>query len=120
MEIVDIEDDSQTYNEPIVDIADDNFMPIKALNTFTRDWVIKARVAQKELRTTKNGGQLLKLELLDSHGTPIEATFFNEDAKNWSTQIEENRVYTFSEGMVKLANKRFTSNNNDFCINFGR
>lgn len=85
MEIVDIGEDSQTYHEPIVDIADDNFMPIKALNTFTRDWVIKARVSQKEMRTTKNGGQLLKLELVDSHGTPIEATFFNDDAKKWNS-----------------------------------
>lgn len=48
---------------------DDNYMPIKALNTFTRDWVIKARVSLKQLRTTQKGGQLLKLELIDSLGS---------------------------------------------------
>jgi hypothetical protein len=32
-------------------------MPIKALNTFTKDWVIKARISSKtEMRQTKKGG----------------------------------------------------------------
>ena len=36
-----------------VDLASNNYMPIKALNTFSRDWIIKARVANKgEKRTT--------------------------------------------------------------------
>ena len=59
----------------------ENFTPIKALTTFTRDWVIKARVVQKsELRNTRNGGKLLKIELVDSMNTHIEATFFNDTA----------------------------------------
>ena len=29
-------------------------------------------------------------------------------------------VYTFQNGMVKLANKRFTSIPNDYCLTFGR
>lgn len=59
----------------------DNFTPIKALSTFTRDWVIKARVVQKsDLKTTRNGGKLMKIELVDSMGTHIEATFFNDAA----------------------------------------
>lgn len=48
---------------------DDNYMPIKALNTFTRDWVIKARVSLKQQRATQKGGQLMKLELIDSLGS---------------------------------------------------
>jgi hypothetical protein len=45
-------------------------MPIKALNTFSRDWMIKARVANKgEKKTTQKGGQLLKIELVDKYGT---------------------------------------------------
>jgi len=29
-------------------------------------------------------------------------------------------VYLFSQGQVKLANKKFSSVNNDFCINFDK
>ena len=51
-----------TYNEdPFA------FTPIKALNTFMKDWCIKARVTQKTpLRTTAKGKSLLKIELLDA------------------------------------------------------
>lgn len=46
------------------------YMPIKALNTFSRDWKIQARVASKtEKRQTKSGGSLLKIELVDMYGT---------------------------------------------------
>lgn len=104
---------------PIKDQASNNYMPIKALNTFTRDWVVKARVSSKgELRTTKNGGKLLKLELVDNYGTAIEATMFNDSAKHFDPMVEENKVYLFSNGYVKLANKKFTSVKNDFSITF--
>ena len=64
--------------------SDDHFTPIKALTTFTRDWVIKARVVQKsDLRNTRTGGKLLKLELVDNMETHIEATFFNDTASHF-------------------------------------
>ena len=95
------------------------YMPIKALNTFSRDWKIQARVSSKaEKRQTRNGGSLLKIELVDMYGTQIEGTFFNEAADMFEPQIYENKVYLFSNGVVKMANKRFTSIRNDFCIVF--
>lgn len=58
------------------------YMPLKALNTFARDWKIQARVASKsEKRTTNKGGSLLKIGLVDMYGTQIEGTFFNEAAE---------------------------------------
>lgn len=46
------------------------YMPLKALNTFARDWKIKARIASKaEKRTTNKGGSLLKISLVDEYGT---------------------------------------------------
>jgi replication factor A1 len=94
-------------------------MPIKALNTFSRDWKIQARVSSKaEKRQTRNGGSLLKIELVDMYGTQIEGTFFNEAADQFEPKILENKVYLFSNGVVKMANKRFTSIKNDFCIVF--
>lgn len=50
-------------------------MPIKALNQFSTDWVIKARVVKKgEVRTWKNArgeGQLVSMDLVDREGTLI-------------------------------------------------
>jgi len=95
------------------------YMPIKALNTFSRDWKIQARVASKsDKRQTRNGGSLLKIELVDMYGTQIEGTFFNEAADIFEHKIQENKVFLFSNGVVKMANKRFTSIKNDFCIVF--
>ena len=60
-------------------------MPIKALNNYIRDWMIKARVANKVFKeTTRNGGALLKIELVDQYGTSIEGTFFKKSAEKFS------------------------------------
>jgi replication factor A1 len=32
--------------------------------------------------------------------------------------LEENKVFNFKSGQVKMANKKFTSIKNDFCITF--
>jgi len=46
------------------------YMPLKALNTFARDWKIQARITSKsEKRTTNKGGSLLKIGLVDMYGT---------------------------------------------------
>jgi len=109
--------------KPIVKIvkasSSDCYMPIKALNTFMKDWTIRARVNNKgELKTTMKGGKLLKIEIIDHFGTPIEGTFFNDAAIKFSEIVNENKVYLFSGGNVKMANKRFTTVKNDFCIIF--
>lgn len=105
--------------KPIEDLASNNYMPIKALNTFMRDWIIKARVAS-EVRNnvTKKGGKMMKIELVDQYGTQIEGTFFNEAADKFEHILKKDSVYLFSNGQVKMANKRFTNLKNDFCIFF--
>ena len=95
------------------------YMPIKAINTFAKDWTIKARVVNKaEKRVTQNAGSLLKITLADSDGTQIEATFFKDSAEKFDKIIQQNKVYLFSDGNVKLANQKFTQVKNDFCIIF--
>lgn len=50
-------------------------------NTFQYDWRIKARVTKKtkkEWKNAKSTGVLLNLELIDSQGSQIQATFFND------------------------------------------
>lgn len=60
------------------------YMPIKALNQFSTDWVIKARIMKKgNMRTWKNDrgeGTIMNIDLIDREGTLIQATGFNETA----------------------------------------
>ena len=62
-------------------------MPISALNSYSRDWVIRARVISKVKKDTKAGGTLLKLILIDSHGSQIEGTFFNKAAEKFEPML---------------------------------
>ena len=100
----------------------DMYMPIKALNQFSHDWVIKARVVKKgDIRSWKNAkgeGRLFNIDLVDREGTLIQATAFNETAEKYAEMLEQDQVYTFMNGTVKLANKRFTSIKNDYCLTF--
>jgi len=62
----------------------------------------------------------LNIELIDFHGTQIVATFFNELANKYDLTLKENSVYLFSNGTVKIANQKYTSIKNDYCIIFDR
>lgn len=100
-----------------------DYMPIKALTQFTNDWVIKARVLKKanlrEWSNPKSSGVLLNFDLVDREGTQIQATAFQEAARTLDGLIEQDSVYTFAGGLVKLANKKFTTIKNDYCLTFG-
>jgi len=103
-------------------VRGENYMPIKHLNSFSKDWKIKARVTKKApLRTWNNSkgtGKLLNIDLVDREGTGIQATFFNDAADKFNNMIEQGQCYLFANGFVKMANKRFTSIKNDFCLTF--
>lgn len=86
--------------------------------------MIKARVVKKaairEWKNAKSSGKLLNFDLVDKEGTMIQGTAFNEAATLFNTILEYDGVYTFSNGLVKLANKRFTSIKNDHCLTFSK
>jgi DNA polymerase III alpha subunit len=64
-----------------------------------KDFTLMARVAKRsDLRPTKTGGHLLKVELIDKDGSEIEAVFFNDAATHFDKEIQENKVYLFSGG----------------------
>jgi len=69
---------------PVTSKPSSFYMPIKALNQFSNDWVIKARVVKKAPVKTwtnaKSSGQLLNFDLVDKEGTMIQATAFNDAA----------------------------------------
>ena len=72
------------------------YTPIKALSTFNYDWRIKARIVKKhEKRTWKNArseGLLLNIELMDTFGTQIQATFFKDAVEKFDSLLKEGHV----------------------------
>ena len=69
-------------------------------------------------KNTRGEGKLFNIELCDIQGTLIQATAFNDTAEKFYDMIEENQVYTFTGGSIKLANKRYTSIKNEYCLTF--
>lgn len=100
------------------------YTPIKALSTFIYDWRIKARLTKKGARKTyknaRSEGYFLNIELMDSFGTMIQATFFKDACDKYEPIMKEGGIYLFSNGNVKLANQRFATVKNDFCIVFDK
>ena len=100
----------------------DLYTPVKALNTFNPDWKIKVRITKKgDVKHWKNArgeGYLLNVDLIDAYGDQIQGTFFKEGVDKYKDDLHKDRVYLMSGGTVKMANQRFTSIRNDFCITF--
>lgn len=68
--------------------------PIRSLTSFVPDWKIKARISSKgEIKHWNNdrgSGYLMNINLIDSHGDQIQATFFKEAVDKFSPILEEN------------------------------
>lgn len=98
------------------------YTPVRVLNQFSTDWRIRARVTkkgeEKQWRNQKGEGVLLNIEMIDKEGTQIQATFFGDAVYKFSPILKENKIYLFANGFVKLANKKFTSIKNDYCLTF--
>jgi len=72
----------------------------------------------KKWNNARGNGELFTVDLVDADGTQIQGTFFNQQVQKFYPGIKENKVYVVSIGAIKLANKKFTSIPNDFCISF--
>jgi len=89
--------------------GNEQFVQIRALNQYQRNWKIKARVTTKsDIRTWTNDrgtGQLFSMELLDQFGGQIRAVAYSDACDKWFPVIKENHVYIISGAQVRLARK---------------
>mmetsp|Transcript_21610 Transcript_21610/g.30270 ORF Transcript_21610/g.30270 Transcript_21610/m.30270 type:complete len:661 (-) Transcript_21610:282-2264(-) len=96
--------------------------PIGALNMYQNRWTIKARVTTKgDIRTWSNSkgeGTLFSVTLLDASGTDIKATFFKEAVDKFHPMLQEDQVYSFSGGRLKMAQQQYNTCKSSFEITF--
>jgi replication factor A1 len=113
---------SPAMKSEMEDVEDDIYTPIKALSPMNSDWIIKARVSKKypvkEWNNSRGSGKLMNFELVDKHGTQIQATLFNKAVEKFEPIIQQDKVYVFCKGQVKVANQKFTAIKNDYSLTF--
>jgi len=97
--------------------------PIASLNPYNNNWTVRARVQSKgELRTYTNAkgeGKVFHFEIVDEQGGIIEVTAWHDLAAKYHAELEEGKVYYFSRGQLKPANKKFSSVRNDYSMTLG-
>jgi len=97
------------------------FFPISELSAYQGKWTIRGRVTNKApLRTFGNGGKVFTVELQDGPGSEIRASFFGEAAAKYVDVLQVNKVFTFSKGNVKVANKQYNSCNHKYELIFDK
>eukprot|EP00929_Paragymnodinium_shiwhaense_P093679 TRINITY_DN538_c0_g3_i1.p1 TRINITY_DN538_c0_g3~~TRINITY_DN538_c0_g3_i1.p1 ORF type:complete len:583 (+),score=175.13 TRINITY_DN538_c0_g3_i1:67-1815(+) len=97
------------------------FFPISELSAYQGKWTIRGRVTNKApLRTFGNGGKVFSVELQDGPGSEIRASFFGEAAAKYVDVLQLNKVFTFSRGNVKIANKQYNSTNHKYELVFDK
>jgi replication factor A1 len=116
---------SNNYNRGPVVRQDPNvrLSDIHSLNPYAGGrWTIKARVTSrapiKNWTNARGQGKLFSVDLLDAKGGEIRGTMFNDAVDKFYEILRPGNVFYFSGGKIKMANRKFSSVNNDYEITF--
>lgn len=98
--------------------GDTVYTPIAALNQYVSKFIVCARITYKsEVRTWHNDkgeGSLFSIEVLDSSGTDLKITLFREAVEKFFSLLEEEKVYTFTGGRLKTANRMYNKTKSNY------
>lgn len=82
-------------------------------------WLIKVRIIKKRpfkyWNNKKGSGKLFSFDAMDQSSS-ICITAFNDLADKFFEKIEEDKVFTISNGQIKQANKIYNMDSNDYEI----
>ncbi|KAI5150008.1 replication factor A1 [Enteropsectra breve] len=110
--------DTDRSKKPKGDLID-----IKDINPFNNTWTIKGRVISKsdirKFTTAKGEGRIFSFEFIDK-SAQIKCVVFSEAIDVIYPLVSEQGTYTISGGTIKMANKKFSSNNFDYEIHLDK
>jgi replication factor A1 len=98
-------------------------LPIREISSYCpRTWCIVGRVTQRsgvrQFNTAGSSGQVFSVDILDKEGTEIRASFFNKAVGAYNGIIETGKVFKFSKGTIKVANKKYTNIQHNYELVF--
>jgi replication factor A1 len=97
------------------------FMPLAELSPFSKNWIIKGRVTEKDRAPrefTRQGGakgQVQSIEIMDETGADIKVTFWNEAVEKFNF-VKKGEVYTLKGGSVKMKQKKYNNTGHSYEI----
>ncbi|KAL0589332.1 hypothetical protein ABG067_002551 [Albugo candida] len=111
------------FSIDLLDSKGGEIRDIQSLNPYTGGrWTIKARVTNrapiKNWTNARGQGKLFSIDLLDSKGGEIRGTMFNDAVDKFYDVLRPGQVFYFSGGKIRMANRKFSSVNNDYEITF--
>ncbi|KAM6984395.1 replication protein A 70 kDa DNA-binding subunit-like isoform 2-T2 [Tautogolabrus adspersus] len=90
---------------------------IAQLNPYQSKWTIRARVTNKSSirnwSNSKGEGKLFSFEIVDESGE-IRITAFNKEVDKYYSLVEQGKVYYITKATLKVANKQYSTLNNDY------
>lgn len=99
-------------------------LPISEISSYHSRWMIKARVTGKsplrQFNSRGGAGKVFSVELLDKFGGEIRASVFNQGADKYFDLLVVGKVYVFSRGSVKIANRQFNPTNHRYELTFDK
>ncbi len=85
---------------------------------WTIQCVVQKKFEMKSFASQKGHGGILNIHLVDRSGVDIRGTFFNNAALKFDPLLEENSVYTFSNGTIRRANAHYNKCRSQYEILF--